>query len=491
MKTTSQEAPALPVFEPNSGSLIERLIFNHRWIVLLLCALLTIGLGFQATKLQLGASFEKIIPQQHPYIQNFNRHQNDLMGLGDVIRIAVHNPEGSIFDRQYMELLRQLNDEVFLLPGVNRGQMKSLWTPATRWVGVTEFGLEGGPVIPDGYDGSTHSLDQLAANIARSGEVGQLVAGDYRSSVLVVPLLAQTADGKPLDYVTLGRQLEDLRERYQAQGLNIHITGFAKLVSDLIEGVNAVMLFFAVTLLLAVTLIYRFTRCWRSTLLVVAVSLMAVICLLGLLPTLGYVLDPYSILVPFLVFAIGLSHALQKMNGVMQDIGSGMDKLVAARQTFRRLFLVGVTALLSDTVGFAVLLIIDIGAIQQLAVAASLGVGLLILTNLILLPVLLSYTGVNPKAAQRSLKSEELARSGYKHPMWRFLDRFTQRNWAMGSIAVAVLLGIGAFSLSTQLKIGDLDPGAPELKKNSVYNRRGGLCAVHFVGDAYLPARRP
>ena len=41
-----------------------------------------------------------------------------------------------------------------LLPGVARNQMKSLWTPTTRWVGVTEDGLEGGPVIPDGYDGS-------------------------------------------------------------------------------------------------------------------------------------------------------------------------------------------------------------------------------------------------------------------------------------------------------------------------------------------------
>ena len=480
MKTISHANPSVADFDPNAGSFIERLIFNYRWVVLLLCAVITLFLGFQISKLQLGASFEKIIPQQHPYIQNFNRHQNDLTGLGDVVRIAVHNPDGNIYDRNYMETLRQINDEVFLLPGVNRSQMKSLWTPATRWVGVTEFGLEGGPVIPDGYDGSPASLDQLAANIARSGEVGQLVAEDYRSSVLLVPLLAQTADGQPLDYTVLGRQLEDLRERYQAQGVNIHITGFAKLVSDLIDGVSAVMVFFAVTLVLALLLIYWFTRCWRSTLLVIGVSLIAVICLLGLLPTLGYVLDPYSILVPFLVFAIGLSHALQKTNGIMQDIGRGMDKLMAARQTFRRLFLVGVTALLSDTVGFAVLLIIDIGAIQQLAIAASLGVGLLILTNLVLLPVLLSYTGVSDKAVQRSLKIEARIQSGDKHPLWRLLDIFTRRNWATGSIAMALLLGVGAFSISTQLKIGDLDPGAPELRKNSTYNRD-----VAFLNEAY------
>lgn len=473
--------PALPPLDPRSGSLPERLIFNHRPWVLLLCLLITLLLAFQMGKLKLGASFEKMIPQQHPYIQNYNQHKNDLMGLGDVIRIAVENPGGSIYDADYLDTLRRLNDEVFLLPGVNRSQMRSLWTPGTRWVGVTEYGLEGGPVIPDGYDGSGASLAQLAANIARSGEVGQLVGLDYRSSMLFVPLLPETAEGQPLDYAGLAGQLEALRGKYQAEGVNIHITGFAKLVGELIDGVMAVIAFFAVTIATAVLLIFWFTRCWRSTLLVVLVSLIAVVWLLGLLPTLGYVLDPYSILVPFLVFAVGLSHGCQKMNGIMQDMGRGMPRLMAARLTFRRLFLVGITALLSDAVGFAVLLVIDIGVIRQLAIAASLGVGLLILTNLILLPVLLSYAGVSPRAAARSLRAEQRDQAGVsRHPLWRCLDRLTTRRWAGLAVLAAAGLALGGLSLSGQLKIGDLDPGAPELRANSIYNQD-----VAFINRAY------
>ncbi|WP_111495276.1 efflux RND transporter permease subunit [Marinobacter bohaiensis] len=481
MTTGTDADKALKPFGSRSGSLLERAIFGHRWLVLLVCAAITAVLGYQASKLELGASFEKMIPQGHPYIQNFNAHRNDLMGLGDVIRIAVENPDGTIYDADYLATLRKISDEVFLMPGVNRGQMQSLWTPNTRWTGVTEYGLEGGPVIPDGYDGSQKSLDQLAANIARSGEVGQIVAEDYRSSIVFVPLLSETADGQKLDYAALGKRLEALRSEYQSQGVKVHITGFAKLVSDLIDGVSAVMAFFAVTLVTAAVFILWFTRCWRSTLLVVSVSVVAVVWLLGVLPTLGYVLDPYSILVPFLVFAIGLSHGSQKMNGIMQDVGRGWNRQAAARLTFRRLFLVGVTALLSDAVGFAVLLVIDIGAIQQLALAASLGVGLLIVTNLILLPVLLSYIGVSPKAARRSLQAEQADEAGAaRHPVWRALDLFTTRRWAQGAIGAAVLLAIGAALLSTQLKIGDLDPGAPELRKNSVYNQD-----VAFINQAY------
>lgn len=468
-------------FDPRSGALVERALFNHRGIVVLLCALVTLLLGWQATRLQLNASFEKTIPTSHPYIQNFLRYQSELSGLGNAVRIAVAKPEGSIYDAKYLDTLRRLSDEVFLLPGVDRARMKSLWTPTTRWVGVTEDGLEGGPVIPDGFDGSPAKLQQLAANVARSGEIGQTVARDAKSSVIFVPLLAKDAEGQAIDYARLSAQLDALRDKYEVEGVTVHITGFAKIVGDLIDGVKAVLVFFAIAVAIATAMVFWYTRCVRSTLLVVLASLIAVVWQLGLLPLLGYALDPYSILVPFLVFAIGMSHGAQKMNGIMQDVGRGVDKLVAARFTFRRLFLAGLTALLADAVGFAVLLVIDIQVIRELAIAASIGVAVLIFTNLILLPIGLSYTGVSAKAAARSLRAEQADASGAaRHPMWAFLDRFTQRPWATVAVAGGLLMGAGGFVASTQLKIGDLDPGAPELRADSRYNRD-----VAFMNAAY------
>ncbi len=480
-------APSLPApatrapFDPRTGSLIERALFNHRRWVLLLCAIVTLLLGCQATRLQLNASFEKTIPTGHPYIQNFLAHQSQLTGLGNVVRIAVALPEGNIYDAKYLDTLRRLSDEVFLLPGVDRTRLKSLWTPTTRWVGVTEDGLEGGPIIPDGYDGATESLQRLATNVSRSGEIGQLVARDLRSSVIFVPLLARDAEGRALDYGRLSQQLDDLRSRYEAEGVRVHITGFAKIVGDLIDGVRAVLGFFALAVFIATAMVFAYTRCWRSTALVVTASLVAVVWQLGLLPLLGMSLDPYSILVPFLVFAIGMSHGAQKMNGIMQDIGRGLPKLVAARFTFRRLFIAGLTALLADAVGFAVLLVIDIQVIRELAIAASLGVGVLIFTNLILLPVLLSYTGVSPTAAARSLRAEQTdAAGGARHAGWAFLDRFTQRRWATGAVLASLVLGAAGFMVAQNLAIGDLDAGAPELRADSRYNQD-----VAFLNSAY------
>ncbi len=476
-------------FDKMSGTRAENLLFNNRLLIVLVCLLATLFFGWKATTLQLNASFEKMIPKGHPYIVNYLKYKNDLVGLGNTVRISVETTNGDIFSAEYLEMLRKINDEVFLMPGVERPYMRSLWTPATRWMGVTEEGMDGGSVIPDDYNASEQSVARVRQNVERSGEIGTLVAANFKSSVLVVPLLEKDeATGQRLDYGTLSASFEQIRAKYQTDTIKIHVTGFAKIVGDLIEGLKQVMLFFAVAIGIAAVILYYHTRCVRSTLLVVCCSLVAVVWLLGILPTIGYELDPYSILVPFLVFAIGMSHGAQKMNGIMQDIGRGTHKLVAARYTFRRLFVAGLTALLADAVGFGVLMVIDIKVIQELAITASIGVVVLIFTNLVLLPILLSYTGVSKVAAKRTVLSEYAEQGRAKHPIWAFLDLFTQRRWAGLAIGVAVVLGMFGFWVSEDLKIGDLDPGAPELRADSRYNQDAAFMAANYgaSGDVYV-----
>jgi predicted RND superfamily exporter protein len=480
--------PQTDTFDPSSGALVERLLFNHRRIILGICVLLSLVFGYQALSLKLNAAFEKMIPTDHPYVQNYLKNRGQLGEGGNTLRIAIEARQGSIFDAAYLETVKKINDEVFLLPGVDRSYMKSLWTPATRWIGVTEEGFDGGPVIPDNYDGSAGSLEQVRQNVERSGEVGRLVASNFKSSIVLLPLQDITSDdGKPLDYNALSSQLEQIRAKYETDNIKIHITGFAKVVGDLIDGMRQMQLFFAATLVICGIVLFWYTRCIRSTLLVLLCSIIAVVWLLGLLPTLGFDLDPYSILVPFLVFAIGLSHGAQKMNGIMQDIGRGADKLVAARFTFRRLFLTGLMALVADAVGFAVLMIIKIPVIQDLAVAATIGVLTLIFTNLILLPILLSYTGVSKAAAQREAANDKFSQLDAlhaRHLFWAFLDRFTERKWASGAILIAVMLGVAGFAVSLHVKIGDLNPGAPELRPDSRYNSDNRFMVSNFSASS-------
>ena len=457
------------------ASFLERLIFNNRPAVILVCLLLSVFLFYQAAQVRPSTSFEKMIPLGHPYIQNMLEHRDDLANLGNTVRISVAAKDGDIFSREYMETLRQIHDEVFYIQGVDRSNMKSLWSPSVRWTEVTEQGFAGGEVIPQTYDGSEESLDDLRNNILKSGQVGRLVANNFKSSIIDVPLMESYSDPEDrskqitLDYQKFSHELEEkIRDKYETQNPNveIHIIGFAKKVGDLIDGLVGVALFFFVAIGITLALLLWFTRCVKSTMAVVVTTLIAVIWQLGLLHTLGFGLDPYSMLVPFLVFAIGISHGVQKINGIAMASGETDDPLVAARLAFRQLFVPGMVALASDAVGFVTLLLIDIGVIRELAIGASLGVAVIILTNLILLPVAISYLGIS----QRSVKQarEEASR---EHPFWRLLSNFANPVVAPISIVIALIAVGGGLWYGQNLKIGDLDQGAPELRPDSRYNQ--------------------
>jgi len=454
---------------------MERLVFNHRMLVVVLFSVITLFLGYHALQIRPDTSFEKMIPLKHPYIINMMEHQADLASLGNSIRIAVAIEDGDIFTTEYMETLKRINDEVFFLPGVNRSGMRSLWTPNVRWTEVTEYGFDGGPVANRPAYLTEEDLDELRVNVLKSGEIGRLVANNFKSTIIEVPLQESYPNPENqsellrLDYKLFSQLLEEkIRNEFQNENPNIsvHIVGFAKKVGDLIEGLGAVVMFFGVAFLITLVMLYWFTRCIRSTLAVLIATLVAVVWQLGLIRLLGFGLDPYSMLVPFLIFAIGISHGVQKINGIALASGEADNALMAARRAFRQLFLPGMIAILADAVGFITLLVLDIGVIHELAIGASVGVAVIVFTNLIMLPVTISYLGISKKAVARS-KADAVR----EHHFWRAVANVASPRLAPVIVVLAVVGGVSSFFYQkAYLQVGDLDPGAPELRPDSRYN---------------------
>src|SRR6056297_1314567 len=456
---------------------VAPLLFSNRPIILLLFAAVTAFLTFQASQLRPDASFEKMIPVSHPYIENYLENKQDLASLGNFVRIIVQTTEGDIFDAEFQETLQEITDEVFYITGVDRSKLESLWTPNVRWSEVTEEGFRGGAVIPDDYDGSARALQQLRENVDRSGQIGRLVANNFRSAAIIAPLVDVNPEtGEKLDYHQFSRDLERLvRDKYESDTIKIRITGFAKVVGDLIDGATLVASFFGIAFLITLVLLYYYSRCHWATMMPLVCSTMAVIWQLGLLKTLGYGLDPYSMLVPFLVFAIGISHSVQIINNVANRFSVGATAEQAARGTFRVLFVPGMVALVSDGIGFLTLMVIDIPVIQELALTAGIGVAVIIFTNLFLLPVLLSYTGISKHGVRHLQKRREKP-----HPVWQFFGNFVLRGRATAAIGIAIVLGGLGLYFSQDLRIGDLDPGAPELRPDSRYNLDNAFLTSNF-----------
>lgn len=455
---------------------LEAFVFARRRLILAIFALVTLVLGTAAARLPLEAGFEKQLPLGHPYMETFLRYQDEFGGANRLL-IAVRARDGDIFDPHFFETLEKVTDAVFFLPGVNRSSVRSIFTPNVRFVDIVEGGFAGGNVVPAEFRPVPSDIADVRENILKAGLVGRLVAEDFSAAMVSADLVDRDpATGEPIDYSNIARALEQsIRLPFTDDEIDIHIVGFAKAVGDIAAGAAGVILFFGIAFLVTAFVVYVFVRSGWVTVLPLACALIAVIWTLGLLALLGYALDPMSILVPFLIFAIGTSHGVQMVNAVAEEALAGTDSVTNARRAFRRLLVPGGVALVSDAIGFLTILLIGIKIIQELAITASLGVLVIMLTNLVLLPLLLSFRPFGRDRSKQMLSSMRL-----RERLWRWVAALACPLPAAACLAGALVILVIGLLEAREVRIGDLRAGVPELRPDSRYNQDSRFIAEHF-----------
>jgi predicted RND superfamily exporter protein len=458
---------------------LEGAVFGARRVLVGLFCVATVFFAWEASHLRLDAGLDKLVPAGHEFIATSKKY-GPLFGGGNPLFIAVESKNGDIFSPEFFETLREVNDEVFYLPGVDRPSEKSLFSPSVIVVEVSEEGFHAESVIPKDFKPTPEGFAHVKTNILKGrGLFGQLVSTDFRTSVIAVKLLEHDPrTGEKLDYISFAHHLEtDVKQKYEKQNpnVNIHIIGFARAVGEIADGAAYVVLFFAIALAITAFLLYRVSHHWWLTLAPLLCSLSAVIWQLGLITMFGYGIDVLSVLIPFLIMSIGVSHGVQMILSTGQLAAAGNETYEAARQSFRRLFLPGAVALITGVLTFLTITTIKIPVIRELATTATIGIGALAFTNLIWLPLMVSYAKISQRTIakmQASLDSRE--------KFWHLLAILVQPRYAVMLCIGGVVIGIGAYIEAQNLVVGDLNRGRPELRPSSRYNQDTAFVADHF-----------
>ncbi len=458
---------------------LETVFFKRRAITLGILFLFTLLMGVFAAQLRMDAGFDKQLPKGHEYIETFFKYRDEVFGANRII-VVVHARQGNIWSAAGLKKLHEVTQSVMFLAGVDRRTVSSLWTPTTRVLEVTEEGFRsedviGGDITPDQL--TPEKIARIRRNALVGGYMGSLVASDSSGAMVVADLLEEDPKTRQkLDYLDFAKRLEtDLRQRYEDKDFEIQIIGFAKEIGDIAEGAKSVVKFFALAFFLTAAAVYLYSRSWALTVLPMVCSLVSLVWQFGTLHLLGYGLDPLAVLVPFLVFAIGVSHGVQQINYISKEVCAGNDTNTAARRSFSGLFIPGSMALATAFVGFATLTLIPIPMIRELGITASIGVAYKIVTNLIMLPVAASYCRFDKDFVARAF----LRREKRANAMAFFGRIATTRNAAIGTVIGMVLFAF-AYQQSQSRHVGNLKPGAPELRADSRYNRDAASIVAHF-----------
>lgn len=448
---------------------LERAFFAHRMAVLVSIGLFTAVMAFFAVQLRMDAGFEKQMPIGHEYIQTFQKYRSDLLGANR-ITVVVRARKGSIWTKEGLTRLYKVTQAVTYLPNVDRIGVQSLWTPNAYVNEITDEGFRAEPIIsgtitPDQL--TPDAVSQIRRATTLGGYVGTLVSHNEDSAMITAELNERDRNGKLLDYVAFNHLLEaQIRKPFEDAGYEIQIIGFAKQIGDIADGATGVLGFCGIALMLTALAVYWYCHSVRFTVLLILCSLTSLVWQFGTLKLLGFGLDPLAVLVPFLVFAIGVSHGVQQVNFIVREIAHGNRSFDAARHSFSGLLIPGVLALVTAFVSFITLLLIPIPMVRELAITASLGVAYKIVTNLVLLPVAASCFNFTKSYADSALKRSE------RRSAWlRGLARIAQPRYAGVTVALTLVVFALAAWQSRDRVIGTLQPGAPELRADARFNR--------------------
>ncbi|MCG7909555.1 MAG: MMPL family transporter, partial [Candidatus Thiodiazotropha taylori] len=459
---------------------VDNLVFRFPKIFLAVIAALTIFFAFQVPKVQMYSDFADLLPQEHEYIKLHNSIRDTFGGANNVV-MAVVVDEGDIFTQETLARIHRITQAVDNVSGVNHNLLASLTHRTSRKVWLTDTGDVNSQPYYDPLKESWNEteLNKLRDDVMSNPRVfGLLVSPDLKAALIK----AQFNEGQ-LNYGEIFNQLQQIRESENAQGVSIYATGQPMLWGWVYSYLDQLFLIFTTTVgIMLFLLIIYFRRAYGILLPLFGITISA-IWGLGILSLLDYNLDPLTLVIPFLISARAMSHAIQLVQRFYGELEEVDDPREAAHRTFDSLFRPGSLGIVSDAIG---LLLIALGSVPinvKLGIYASLWAVCVVFTVLIAVPLMLSLLP-KPKPAAKRLAAEDAL-------FGRVAAVVANRHGGLIILSLAgVILLIGA-QLSSRVQIGESEPGSPILYLDHDYNVSSKVINERFPGseELYIVAR--
>ena len=452
---------------------VEPLIYARRVLSMGVLLLLTFFFAWQASLIKRDAGFDKSVPLGHPYMHVLKQYQADFGSANTVLVALIETPQNKnpdIYNKEFFDRLKKVTDAIFFLPGVDRAHVSSLFTPDLRYIEVVEDGFRGGNVVPSDFVPSPQEFAKIKDHVADAGIIGRYTTKDQRGAMVFAQLLeTDPVTGKKINYQETAHKLEEIRQKFEGPDISVHILGFAKVVGDVIDETQVVVGFFLLTLVMTMILLWLYIGSFRLAVLPLVCSITAVIWEFGLLKLLGFGLDPFAILVPFLILAVSVSHGVQYVNAWVGEIEQNKrNSFDASLYTWRRLAIYGTMAIMTDVAGFAMIYLIPIEIIREMAVNACMGMLAIIITNKVMMPIWLTWVDIGDVDA---FVAKQERRDSLFDPAWRLISNMVRPKPAIIALLICgVLLGWSLWE-GKNLQIGDSQKGVPILLPDSRYNK--------------------
>jgi len=448
---------------------------RNRAKLMLAIVAVTALFAFFASRIDVSTYFDDLLPTGHPYIQVNDKYKTTFGGA-NIVTIMVEVEEGDIFRLDVLNSVREITRGLQYVDAVNQFQIVSLASKKMKAYTASTEGIVARPMMWPELPETEADLARLKQDVISSPlTYGSYVSTDLKAAIITVDFLDHL-----LDYEKAYPQILELLDKTQKPGIDIRVVGQPVLSGIIFSFLpETLMIMLYITLAVAFILFLAAGNV-RGVVLPILAAVASGLWALGISHLLGINFDPLGVVIAFLIAARAISHAVQINLAFDKEMRTeANNSFNAARVAMARLLRPGVLGLVTDAGGILVVTLAPIPLLQKAALLGAIWVGSMLICNVIMNPLLLSWTPGKTGSGRFDL--------GLNRAINAFLALSgrvcTSRRTATFTLIFCSTVLALCLGRALDLTIGDAKPGSPLLWPSHQYNLDDAAIGDRFPGN--------
>ena len=436
-------------------------IIEKRLWILALISLISFFFLYKVKDLEVHTKFADLLPQGHEYIKVHNKIRSQFGGA-NTVNMVLQVREGDIFNPTTLQKIRDITDELYLIPGVDRFKILSLAVNLLFDMVTTSGGFDFIPLMFPDIPQTPEEIATLKERVYASVFYGSFVWFDKKRTLITADFFEDE-----IDYTVVFKELRRIQEKYEDDNHILAMNGEPLHLGYVDSYVWPVFRIMIISFIIMFILFYYWYRSLRATVIPFLAAFVSGVWGLGFMCLLGYNLDPLILVFPFLIASRAACHTVQVIKRYTEECLITKEGKSACKRVIESMFIPGFTAITTDAMGIILIALTPIQILQKITLSCTFWCIAQILIAIILIPIILSFLPISTGLL------EKFERKG-------ILDRILLKVGSLiggrGSLVVfsmVPLLIVFGYLGAKNIQVGEAVPGSSLFWPGHRYNRDG------------------
>ena len=455
-------------------------VMNQRVLVSAIFLAITVFFCAGIPKVEIRTIFNDLLPINDPFVQIFFDHPN--FGNPLTMSIMVKNKTGDIYNPETLSKVWDITRDIDLGPAVDHDQILSVSTEKLRYASATAAGIDTKPLMDDHAPETPEEIAEFKRRVTMSPNAATFFISHDETATLI-----NAAFHSYIDYGESYAYAQNLIESHRDANHEIHLAGMPVLTGWVYKLQEQTYTIFAATVGALMLALVFYMRNVAGFLTPIICALVAGLWGFGFIGWLERPIEPLLMIVPLLLVARSFSHCVQYTERYYEVLSHLKDRRKAAEVTMGIMMAPSIVGILTDFCGIVFIAIAPIVTMDNHAIFCGMWALWIIPTGTFLTSIVLSYLPA-PKNIEEIVGDKKKAGGIHEaqDKALRFLSKFSQGSLAPKTALFITVVGVGAFYLNTQIKIGNPVEGSNLLWHDSEFNTGVRAINEHFPGTNTL-----